>query len=248
MELGFEGGRKGRSSWLTTACAIFLLTIFSVYSQNLIQNGDFASGGGSFAGWNISNTTGTTNSYSPAIASGGANDPYYARFLWEHTGGEDILSQNISTVPGDVYEISFSAEDGDGMNLATLGFGNSTENLGDAFAIGPGEWYRGWTNFTFSLTASSLDTELSFLVSADSGSEFGVSDISVVQVQAPDFDGKVVDGKFLVDVETPSSLIVIQASTNLINWMDVYTNTPPCTYTDACVNPRCFFRARLASQ
>jgi hypothetical protein len=246
MELGFKGGCKERSSWLMAAGVIFLLTVFSAYSQNLVQNGDFTASGGSFADWNITNTAGNPNIYSPAIVSGGANDPYYARFLWEENGGGDVLSQDISTIPGDVYEISFWAEDGDGRNMATFGFGNSTENLGDAFAIGPGQWYQGWTNFTFTLTASSLDTELSFLVGVDSASEFGVSDISVVQVEAPDFDGEAVNGKFLVNVETPSYPIVIQASTNLVNWVDVYTNTPPCTFTDSCVNPRCFYRARLA--
>jgi hypothetical protein len=246
MELGFEGGSKGRSSWLTAACVLFLLTVFPVYPQNLVQNGDFASGGGSFDDWNVSNTAGNPNTYTPAIESGGQNDPYYARFLWEQNGGQDLLSQDISTIPGDVYEISFWAEDGEGRNNVSFGFGNSTENLGDAFAIGPGQWYQGWTNFTFSLTASSLDTELSFLVGCDSASEFGVDGISVVQVPDPDFDGEVVNGKFLVNVETPDHPIVIQASTNMVNWVDVYTNTPPCTFTDACVNPRCFYRARLA--
>lgn len=219
---------------------------FSAYPQNLVQNGDFEAGGGGFAGWNITNTAGNPNAYSPMIESGGVSGSDYARFSWEESGGQDLLSQDISTIPGGIYKISFCAEDGMGMNIVNFSFGSTTIDLEDAFAIGGGGWYEGWTNFTFTLTASSLDTELSFLAGCDPASEFGVSGISVVQVEAPDFDGKVVNGKFLVDVETPAYPIVIQASTNLVNWVDVYTNTPPCTFTDACVNPRCFFRARLA--
>ncbi len=186
------------------------------------------------------------------IYNGGAGDPsgdpYYARFLSEENGGEDVLSQNISTIPGDVYEISFYAEDGAGHNFQTdFSFGNVTENLGPAFSIGPGEWYNGWTNFTFSLTASALDTELAFLIYADTQSEFGVTGISVTPV--PLLEEALCNGKVEVMVTNCTSPVIIQVSTNMIDWATVCTDTAPCTFTDSCIMfPHCFYRAAVLVQ
>jgi len=47
------------------------------------------------------------------------------------------------------------------------------------------------------------------------------------------------------DVTTPS--MVIQASSNLLNWVNVYTSTPPYTYVDSTATnyPRRFYRVVL---
>ena len=255
MEPGLEGRRaKGSSSWVTTAGAVYFLTIISIFSQNLVQNGNFSADGGSFAGWQISHPYADTNypGYSPTIYTWGSGappgDPYYARFEFEEGGGLDDLSQIISTIPGDVYDISFYAEDGDGHNGETdFSFGNVTEDLEPAFSIGPGEWYYGWTNFTFSLTATALDTELAFLVSADTGSEFGVTGISVTPV--PRLEEVLCRGAFQLMVTNCTSPVIIQASTNMIDWVTVCTNTAPCIFTDSCAKaPRCFYRAAVLVQ
>lgn len=259
MELGREGrglGFKGRSGVLTAGVVIFFFAVFSVFSQNLVQNGNFSLSGGSFNDWTISHTLNSEpTNYSPMIAgtdSGGpAGDAYYARFLNENSGSGDILSQDISTIPGDIYEVSFYAEDGAGHNFETdFSFGNFTDNLGNTFATGPGQWLQGWTNFDFTLLATQTETLLSYMIWADTGSEFGVTGVSVTQVAAPDFEGVKVGGTFQVTVSSPASYsMVIQASTNLVNWVNVCTNNAPFTFTDACAAyPQRFYRAAMVVQ
>jgi hypothetical protein len=251
MELGRQGrSGDGRSGKLTAAGIIFSFTLVSVYSQNLVQNSNFEAGGGSFADWTISHLNADTNyaSYSPMIATSGYDDPYYARFLWEENGGGDILSQYVPTILGYLYDVSFWAEDGAGHNFETyFDFGGFADNLNNAFAIGPGEWFDGWTNFTFSLTAAEFETDLSFLIYADTDSEFGADDISVVAV--PRLEATADGNTFQVTVTNCSSSVVIQASTNLVDWVCVCTNTAPCTFTDCCSGfPRRFYRAAVLVQ
>ncbi|HTR42912.1 MAG TPA: hypothetical protein VMH87_14960 [Pseudomonadales bacterium] len=240
---------------LTAVFAIIFFSIVSGYSQNLVQNGNFAADGGSFADWNISHAGGGTNYPNdfPRIYGTGGEDPgganYYAQFLPEDNFSSDILSQDISTIPGDIYLVSFYAEDGAGHNFITdFNFGNFSYNLGDAFSIGPGEWWYGWTNFTFTLTASEAETDLSFLIHADNGSEFGVTGISVTAVPQPELQEAFVGGKIQVTVTNCNSQVIIQSSTDMVDWVNVYTNTAPCSYTDQCVMPRRFFRVAMVAQ
>jgi hypothetical protein len=252
MESGLKGQKgqigAGRSGLVTAAAIVFFSLTFSSYSQNLVQNGNFDSGGGSFDDWQISHSVSQPNYSGPSIYGQGYNNSYYARFLNEQGGGNDTLSQDITTTPGAVYDIDFWAEDGDGHNFgAEFNFGSFSYNLLPAFEIGPAEWYRGWTNFNFEVTATELETELSFVIDADTDSEFGLDDISVVAV--PDFDGVAVGTNFEVTVSSPASLTVIQASTNMVNWVPVCTNTAPFTFTDSvCQFPRRFYRAAIALQ
>jgi hypothetical protein len=37
---------------------------------------------------------------------------------------------------------------------------------------------------------------------------------------------------FALTIASPQQSTIIQASTNLINWVNVYTGTPPFTFTD----------------
>ncbi|MGH7943122.1 MAG: hypothetical protein ACREFR_18845 [Limisphaerales bacterium] len=218
-----------------------------VYSQNLVQNGNFDANGGSFVNWQISHTVPASNYSGPAIASPGFDgNPYYARFEFEPNGGQDVLSQDIATTAGALYDINFWAEDGAGHDFqADVSFGNFSADLLPAFSIGPGEWFNGWTNFNFEVTASELESDLAFAIAADTGSEFGLDDISVVQ--APDFDGVVVGKTFHVTVASPAQLTVIQATTNFVNWVNVCTNTPPFTFTDSISQyPRRFYRAAVS--
>lgn len=56
------------------------------------------------------------------------------------------------------------------------------------------------------------------------------------------------NGKFLLSVSSATSEpVVIQASTNLVNWVNVWTNTPPFTFTDSVspVFPYRFYRATV---
>jgi uncharacterized repeat protein (TIGR01451 family) len=53
-------------------------------------------------------------------------------------------------------------------------------------------------------------------------------------------------GQFKLSVGGTGSPTVIQASTNLVNWVNIYTNTPPFTFTDTVTSlPYRFYRAEL---
>jgi hypothetical protein len=64
----------------------------------------------------------------------------------------------------------------------------------------------------------------------------------------PELVAVVTNGAFQVDVSMPSPFhsTIIQASTNLVNWVNIFTNTPPFTFTDSTVMAGSrFYRALL---
>lgn len=248
MESGSKGSvGTGRGGVVAAAWIVFSFLAFPVRSQNLVLNGNFEAGGGGFAGWQISHDASQTQYYGPNISTGGYNDPYYARFTFEPEG-DDTLSQELATTPGDEYAINFWAEDGDGHNFgAEMNFGTFSADLLSSFDNSPGG-PSGWQDFSYDVTATELDTDFSFVIAADEGSEFGVDDISVTPV--PDFEGIAVGNRFHVTVSTPAGYsTIIQASTNLIGWACVYTNTPPFTFTDSMTQfPHRFYRAAIVVQ
>lgn len=67
---------------------------------------------------------------------------------------------------------------------------------------------------------------------------------------APNLRATCLAGTFRLTVSMPSPYYstVIQASTNLVNWVNVYTNAPSFVFTDSIIsNPSCrFYRAALA--
>lgn len=174
------------SRWSCWFAGVFFSVVISVPAQNLLQNGNFEEDGGSFAGWTVNPSETDLYSANPAIASDGINDGYYARFTYD-PNGPDTLSQTLSTIPGTIYDVAFSVEDGSGHNFETeLTFGNSTDDLAPTFETGPGDYLEGWTNLNFDFTATSPETELSFTVLADTGSEFGVDNVSAMPEPAPE--------------------------------------------------------------
>ena len=71
--------------------------------------------------------------------------------------------------------------------------------------------------------------------------------INVADLTAPTFASAVLGagGTFHLTIGGNGLPVVIQASTNLVNWVDVYTNSAPYTYTDTIVPgiPARFYRA-----
>lgn len=64
----------------------------------------------------------------------------------------------------------------------------------------------------------------------------------------PAISGVAAKGAFQLTVamSSPYDSTVVQASTNLVNWVPVYTNTPPFAYTDSTATAQCrFYRAFL---
>jgi sugar lactone lactonase YvrE len=64
-----------------------------------------------------------------------------------------------------------------------------------------------------------------------------------------ELQGVATNGTFQLTVTMPSPYYstIIQASTNLVNWVNIYTNTPPFTFTNspATMCPHCYYRALL---
>jgi uncharacterized delta-60 repeat protein len=95
----------------------------------------------------------------------------------------------------------------------------------------------------------------SLFVIDDSGGNIGaisngwsLNVITASPIAAPplQFGGFVsTNGTFQLTITGPATSTIIQASTNLVNWVPVYTNTPPFTYTDsnASSHPYRFYRA-----
>jgi uncharacterized repeat protein (TIGR01451 family) len=76
--------------------------------------------------------------------------------------------------------------------------------------------------------------------------DMAVSTVTIVSQTAPVISGPMLGagGKFIFSVSGSGGSTVIQASTNLVNWANVYTNTPPFTYTnDVTSFPYRFYRA-----
>jgi uncharacterized repeat protein (TIGR01451 family) len=115
-----------------------------------------------------------------------------------------------------------------------------------------------WSVGNLTNTASA---QMTLILQAPDGAEQNVVNIAGVTADTPDqnpADGSasvilnvlqsptaptlgstaVIGGKFQLTVSGSSSLpVVIQASTNLFNWVNISTNTPPFTFTDTVSSP-----------
>lgn len=143
-------------------------------------------------------------------------------------------SQNlfVSDGSGTIYEFT------PGGTKSTFASGAGPEGLafssaGDLFVTdsGSGNIYK----FTPDGTRSTFASGLNFPV--------GLAFQPVPQLEA----GATGSG-FQVDVSMPSPYhsTIIQASTNLVNWVNIYTNRPPFTFTDSMVGAGArFYRVML---
>jgi hypothetical protein len=80
------------------------------------------------------------------------------------------------------------------------------------------------------------------------GSTSGVSEPSTLALQPiPSMQAGYANGVFQLSVTMPSPYYttIVQSSTNMVKWTDVYTNTPPFTCTDSVAGPSRFYRAVL---
>lgn len=76
----------------------------------------------------------------------------------------------------------------------------------------------------------------------------GISEPSALAFQpVPSIQPGYVDGAFQLSVTMPSPYYttIVQASTNMVNWTGVYTNTPPFIYTDSAAGPSRLYRVVL---
>jgi len=145
-------------------------------ASNLIINGNFSTG--DFTGWSTGGTfifSGvTTSNFDDYGRPGGA--PYA---LLGPVGGDGTLSQSFADHAGQHLTVSFLlAVDGQTPNDFTASFdGAALLAVSDAPA-------QGWTEYTYSVTATGLDT-LNFSFRDDPG-YWALDGISVTQTAVPE--------------------------------------------------------------
>lgn len=69
--------------------------------------------------------------------------------------------------------------------------------------------------------------------SADDGAFVTLNVVSIASPTIVPSSPAIVNGKFLLTISGTAYPTIIQASTNLVNWVNIATNTPPFTFTDS---------------
>lgn len=149
------------------AAAVVLATPAS--ASQLVTNGGFESG--DFTGWTLTGNTAFTGVDSTSHS--GSDAAFFGQ-----VGATGSLSQTLSTVAGQVYTISFWLQDNGGTPSSfNASFG------GDALTSLSNTPAFGYTFYTYSVSASSNSTLLSFTFRQDP-SFFHLDDVSVEEVSS----------------------------------------------------------------
>jgi hypothetical protein len=82
---------------------------------------------------------------------------------------------------------------------------------------------------------------------ANASDDFASATVTVINPNPPQFSTvlALTNGAFQLSIASPALPTIIQASTNLVDWVSIYTNTPPFTFTDSNASnyPNRFYRA-----
>jgi len=204
----------------TAASAGAVLSLAQMGASNLVQNGGFETD--SFADWTTSgNVVDCFVSTSPLYAHAGS----YGAELGP-SGSLGYLSQNLPTTAGASYLLSLWLDSPNGLAPNEFQVWWNGTNLFDEVNMPE----TGWTNLQFVVTASGAGTplELGFL---NAPSYFGLDSIAVNSLTALPWISCAglqlnASGATLRLAGAPgTSAVVVQASTDLIHWSPIYTNT-----------------------
>ncbi len=162
--------------WKSAAIALLcpFLTLMagtSAFGQNLVQNGGFESG--DFTDWtqsgNLASTLVSTNIvYSHSGTFGAQLGP---------TGSLGFLSQNLVTVPGQTYVLSFWLDSPNGLTPNEFQVSWNGTNIYYQTNLGT----TGWANLAFTNIATGASTLLQFGFE-NTPSYFGFDDVIVTNV------------------------------------------------------------------
>lgn len=151
----------------TGALAALVLVASPATAAELVLNGGFETG--DFAGWNV---TGSNTNYT-WVGGGWVNSGKYAAYFGP-VGSIGSISQSLSTVAGQSYEISFYLQNGvAGTNSFDVFFGGGPAVINyDNLGATP------WTRLSFTTVATAADTLLQFSFRNDPAL-FYLDDVSV---------------------------------------------------------------------
>ena len=153
---------------------LFLVTVSAYPQGNIVLNGSFEAGGGSFNNWNAVNLGFGPSGYLiaplffPQFPVNYPDGVHCAVFTYNGAS----ISQTLSTTPGTFYSLNFSAIQYDGTNrssvsvngglLATLNFMNYTF-ISPTGEVAPGfQFNSNWENFSFTFAATTTSTTILF--------------------------------------------------------------------------------------
>jgi hypothetical protein len=173
---------------LGAVLAVIVLVLFTAttaLADNLVANGGFETG--DFTGWTLSGGGCAAVASAPNFCSGVDSNPgphggNFAAYLGPN-GQTDLLSQTLTTVPGQKYVVDFfsantSLDGATSPNTFTESFGsNQFLSLTDAPSFG-------YTEYKFWVTATGTSTDLSFGFRQDPA-YWVLDDVSVTAVPEP---------------------------------------------------------------
>ena len=187
------------------------------HAQNLVKDGGFEQADTSQATYNLFTpfdtswivTQGdvgifTTNPsgafYDPNFVFDGNNSLY----LTYDTSGTSEIAQGLATTPGQSYTLSFYADDfaSQGSQLLNVNFGNTVVSGGPiTVPLDPGGVFAttpAYTFFSYTVTAATPFTGLTFAAADDGSNNIALDDISVVPAAVPEASTTVSFGLLLM--------------------------------------------------
>jgi hypothetical protein len=147
-------------------------------AQNLIQNGNFATG--NFLDWSTSGTA-----FSVVATSFGINPPHIGDQIAQ-ADGNDSLSQTFATTIGVTYELTFESANSRGPNnqggVYIQGLINGATLFTDTTDLSNTSWLTSTYDFTATSTSTALQLNLHFFNANGDGL---LTDVSVVPTPEP---------------------------------------------------------------